>query len=161
DDAATKALEAFQTTWTKEKTSEARANAVAELAKTLHEKVCAKLSALLTSEDRAVRLAAATGLGTFKDPAELRKSATKGLTGGLTAGANSNDPDCKVAILNAVQSLQEESAAQKVKDHFEDKETKVAVAAVTAAGSLRNKTMVDPLLQVLKESEDEMKKSAA
>lgn len=157
DDAA-KAIETFEATWKKEKGSDARVNAVVELAKTLHDKVCNRLNTLLTSEDKAVKKAAAAGLGTFNQPAELKKSAAKNLASALTAGANSNDTEAKVAILNALAALQEESVAPKVRDHFDDKDTQVATAAVTTAGSLKNKTMVDPLIQVLKEAEDEMKK---
>ena len=157
DAAATKALDAFQSTWTKEKTSDARVNAVGELAKTPHDKVCAKLATLLTNEDKKVREAAANGMATFKDPAELRKAAGQKLAGALTAGTNANDPDTKVTLLNALGTLQEESVANKVKDLFDDKDNKVAAAAITNAGLLRNKNMVDPLISVFKDCEEKIK----
>jgi hypothetical protein len=159
DAAATTALETFNKAWTKEKTGDGRATAVTELAKTLHEKVCVKLSSLLTSEDKQVRLAAAPGLGTFNTTPELKKSASKALCTGLTAGANSNDPETKIAILTALGALNEETSAAKVKDHFDDKDNKIASAAVAAAGNIKSKTLVEPLIEILKECEQEIKKA--
>ena len=159
DAAATTALETFNKTWSKDKTSDGRAAGVTDLAKTPHEKVCSKLSSLLTSEDKMVRLAAAPGLGTFTSTPELKKSAGKALCNGLTAGANSNDPDVKIAILTALGALNDETTANKVKDHFDDKDNKVALAAVTAAGLIKSKALVEPLIEVLKECEQEIKKA--
>ena len=158
DPASASAIETFNKAWSKDKTSDGRASAVTELAKVQYEKVCGKLSSLLTSEDKGVRIAAATGLGTFASP-ELKKSASKGLCSGLTAGADSNDPDVKIAILAALGTLNEETSAAKVRDHFDEKDNKIASAAVTAAGNIKNKTLVEPLIEVLKECEQEIKKA--
>src|SRR5262245_38512085 len=94
DEAAAKAaLETYKTTTAKSKDPKVHAEAVAELAKTLHESVATKLGSLLTTEDKDVRIAAATGLGTFTAKPELRVSAAKHLTQALTAGANARLPD--------------------------------------------------------------------
>jgi len=159
DAAAASAVSAFDKQWLKDKSSDARVAAVGELAKVQHAKVADKLGSLLTSEDKQVRSAAAAGLGTFTSSPELKKAAAKHLSSGLSAGANSNDPDIKIAILAALGALQEESTDKKVKDYFEDKDHKIASAAVTAAGQLKAKSMVDPLIQVLRECEETIKKA--
>ena len=154
DEAAAKAaLDAYKTTTAKSKDPKAHVDAVNELAKTLHDKVAAMLGSLLTSEGQEVRIAAAAGLGTFANPPELRASAAKHLTQALTAGANLKLIDVRVAIFAALGSLQEESSANAVKSHFEDKDPKIACAAVSAAGAMKCKSLVKPLIQVLRECE--------
>src|SRR5262245_26039957 len=126
DEAAAKAaLETYKTATAKSKDPKVHAEAVAELAKTLHESVAAKLGSLLTTDDKDVRIAAAAGLGTFTKP-EVRGSAAKQLTQALTAGANSRLPEVRIAILTALGALQEESSANAVKSHFDDKDPKIA-----------------------------------
>ena len=123
DEAAAKAaLETYKTTTTKSKDPKVHADAVAELAKTPHEKVASMLGSLLTTDDKDVRIAAAAGLGTFTTPPELRGSAAKHLTQALTAGANLKFVDVRVAIFAALGALQEESSANAVKTHFDDKD---------------------------------------
>lgn len=158
DAAAAAAVDTFNKTFAKEKAAEARVAAVNDLAKVLHEKVSQRLAALLTVDDKAVRIAAATGLGTFITTPELKRSAAKGLTSALTAGANSNDPDVKIAIFGALGALNEESSVNKVKDHYEDKDVKVAQAAVTASGQIKSKNLVEPLISLLRDIENELKK---
>src|SRR5215510_6665198 len=92
DDAAAKAaLEAYKAATTKSKDPKAHTDAIAELAKTPHESVAAKLGSLLTTETSEVRIAAATALSSFKTPPELKLSASKFLVQALTAGANSKE----------------------------------------------------------------------
>ena len=154
DEAAAKAaLETYKTTTAKSKDPKVHADAVAELAKTPHEKVASMLGSLLTTDDKDVRIAAAAGLGTFTTPPELRGSAAKHLTQALTAGANLKFVDVRIAIFQALGALQEESSANAVKSHFEDKDAKIAAASVTAAGNMKCKSMVEPLIQVLRECE--------
>lgn len=159
DPAVDQALSDFGKQWLKDKTSAGRAGLVAELAKTQHEKVISKLASLVTSEDKQVRLAAAAALGTMTGTPELKKSAAKALTSSLSSGANVGDAEIKIAVLTAFGTLGEESAEKKVKEHFEDKNLKIAVAAVTAAGQMKCKGLVEPLIGVLRECEQEIKKA--
>ena len=134
DDAAAKAaLEAYKTATTKSKDPRAHVDAIAELAKTQHETVAAKLGTLLATEASEVRIAAATALGSFKTTPELKLSASKLLVQALTAGANSKETEVRVAILGAIGALQEESAANALKSHFDDKDPKIACAALAAS----------------------------
>jgi hypothetical protein len=161
DTAATAALETFSKAWSKEKTSDGRTNLVTELAKTQHAKVVAKLATLLSDTDKTVRIGAAAGLATYTSTPELKKSAATALCTGIHAGANVNDPEVKIAILAALGTLGEETSASKVKEFFDEKNLKVAVAAITAAGTIKSKVMMDPLIQLLRECEQEQKKSQA
>jgi hypothetical protein len=151
--AAKAALDTYATATAKSKDPRAHAEAVAELAKTLHETVATKLGSLLTTEDNQVRMAAAAGLRGFIQPPELKVSAARHLAQALTAGANLRLVDVRVAIFEALGGLQEESSANAIKSHFEEKDSKIACAAVAAAGALKSKTLIDPLIQLLRECE--------
>ena len=154
DEAAAKAaLETYKTTTSKSKDPKVHADAVTELAKTLHEKVASMLGSLLTTDDKDVRIAAAAGLGTFTQPPELRSSAGKHLTQALTAGSNLKFVDVRVAIFAALGALQDESSANAVKSHFDDKDPKIANAALSAAGAMKSKSLVEPLIQVFRDCE--------
>jgi HEAT repeat protein len=161
DAAATEALSTFEAGFQKTKDSSSRAALVSTLAKTHHEKVVNKLGSLLTHEDKGVRTAAAQGLAGYMGATpELKKSAAHALSSGLTAGANTRDPDVMAVLLGALGSLQEESSGQAIKTHFEDKDGKIASAAVTAAGALKSKSMIDPLIELLRECEKQAKPPA-
>jgi HEAT repeat protein len=154
DDAAAKAaLDAYKAATTKSKDPRAHVDAIAELAKTQHQSVAAKLGSLLTTEANEVRIAAATALSSFKQPPELKLSASKLLVQALTAGANVREIEVRVAILGAIGALQEESAANALKSHFDDKDPKIACAALAAAGALKSKSLVEPLIQTVRDSE--------
>jgi hypothetical protein len=155
--AAKAALESFKTSYGKSKDPKSHAEAVLELAKTIHGSVAIKLSLLLTTDDKEVRIAAATGLGTFNKPADMKQTAAKYLGQALTAGANAREVEVRVAIFAALGTLQEETSCNTVKSHFEERDPKIACAAVSAAGGIRSKTLIEPLIQVLKECERDLK----
>jgi hypothetical protein len=159
DDAkATDAITAFESNFSKSKDASSRAGAVATLAQTHHEKVIARLGSLLTHEDKGVRIAAAQGLaGLVVTTPELKKSASHHLVSALTSGANVRDEEVMIALFSALGNLQEESAGSAIKNHFEDKNPKIAGAAANAAGALKSKTMVDPLIELLRECEKNAK----
>ena len=159
DEVATnQALAAFDSAFAKNKDSNARGEEIAKLAKFQHDRVVGRLGALLTNEDKAVRLSAAAGLATFTGAApELKKSAAKAMLNSLTAGANSREVDVKVTILTAIGTLQEESSGTLLRSHFGDTEVKIAGAAVTAGGALKTKTMVEPLIDLLRGCERDAK----
>jgi hypothetical protein len=153
DAAAADALAKFDAAFSKAKDSSARSSAVSGLS-TPHEKVVSKLAGLLTNEDKQVRLAAARVLGGFTAaPAEVKKPASHALASGLSAGVNAKDPEVMEALFSALGGLQEESAASTIKSHWEDRDVKVAGAAVSAAGALRSKSLIEPLIELLKECE--------
>jgi len=158
DPAATEALNTFEAAFPKTKDSASRVSLIGTLARTHHEKIVSRLSSLLTNEDKALRVSAAQGLGGYAGALpELKKSASHALASGLTAGANTRDADVMQALLGALGVLQEESSGQAIKSHFEDKDVKIAGAAVTAAGALKSKSMIDPLIELLRECEKQAK----
>jgi HEAT repeat protein len=162
DDAAvTTALENFNKAWGAAKGGDQRAAAVAQLSTTHHEKVVAKLGGYTTNDDKSVRLAAVGGLQSFTDTPELRKAASRPLQSALSSGINQVDPDCKIAILNALGALNDDSSWSKVKELWEDKELKVATAAITASGLIKSKNLVEPLIALLREFENDLKKGQA
>jgi hypothetical protein len=156
--AANTALENFNKAWGAAKGGDQRAAAIGQLSTTHHEKVVAKLGGYTTNEDKSVRLAAIGGLQSFTDTPELRKSASRPLQGAINSGVNQVDPDCRIAILNALGALGDESSWSKVKDLWEDKELKVATAAITASGLIKSKNLVEPLINLLREFENDLKK---
>ncbi len=109
----------------------ARAAAVAELAKTPHEKTAARLGNLLGADVPAVRKAAAQGLGGFKD---YKKVAVPMLIGSI--GPNIKEPEVVEAIFQGLGELNDESALFTAHRYFEDKEAKIASAALLAAGKI-------------------------
>ncbi|MBI3858228.1 MAG: HEAT repeat domain-containing protein [Planctomycetes bacterium] len=154
DEAAAKAaLETYKTTVGKSKDAKSHADAVTELAKTAHESVAVRLGSLLATDEREVRIAAATGLGTFNKTPELKVSAAKFLVQALTAGANAREIEVRLAIFAALGALQEESSVNAVKSHFDDRDPKIACAAIAAAGAIRSKSVVEPLIQVVRDCE--------
>lgn len=162
DQAATEALAACDEVFSKSKDASARALAVGVLARVQHEKITLRLGSLLTGDDRTVRLAAAQGLGTYLEATpELRKSAAKVLSSGLSAGVNQKDVEIKVAILTVLGNLGEESAIPAIKNQFDDKDLRVASAAVTAAVAMRNKALIEPMIQLMRDSEKIVKAGQA
>ena len=159
--AAKESIDTFKTAYAKSKDAKARAEAVAELAKTQHDSVAVKLGSLLTTDHKDVRIAAATGLGTFNKTAELKGAAAKQLGQALSSGANAREVDVRVAIFAALGSLQEESSCNVVKSHFEDRDSKIACAAVSAAGAIRSKTLIEPLIAVMRQCEQTLKSPSA
>jgi HEAT repeat protein len=158
DAAATQAIATFETNFQKIKDSQGRVALIGQLAGTKHEKVVSKLGSLLTDPDHALRTAAANGLASYNGaPPDLKKTAGHALVSALSSGANNRDPDMMAMILTAIGVLQEESTGNALKPHFEDKDIKIAGAAVTAAGALKSKAMIDPLIELLRECEKQSK----
>jgi hypothetical protein len=153
DAAANEALANFEANFTKAKDGASRA-AVVEKLSIPHEKVVSKLSGLLTNEAKEVRVAASHVLGGFTGaPDEFKKSASHALVSSLTAGVNNRDPEMMGILFAAIGGLQQESSAQAIKSHWEDREIKTACAAVSAAGALKCKSLIEPLIELLRENE--------
>jgi len=153
DAAATEAIATFDSTLSKSKDPSTRTSAVQTLAKTKHEKVVNRLGALLTHEEKELRIAAARAMVTFKDSPDLKKSAAHALAGGISSGSNQKEPEVLVALFAAIGHLQEESSATVLKSHYDDKDAQIAGAAVTASGDLKAKSLIDPLIELLRDCE--------
>ncbi|HLY12447.1 MAG TPA: HEAT repeat domain-containing protein [Planctomycetota bacterium] len=153
DAAATEAITTFDATISKTKDPSAKVAAIVTLSRTPHERVVSRLGALLTHDDKSVRIAAAQALTTFKDKDELRRPASHALTGALSSGSNQKEVEVLVAIFAAIGHLQEESSGTVLKSHFDDKDAQLAGAAITAAGDLKSKAMVEPLIEEVRDCE--------
>jgi HEAT repeat protein len=122
-----------------------RAEAVRELGKTQHEKVLKVLGACLVTDDKNVRIAAAKSLGLFQ---ERKHTVVAVLSEAL--GPNAKEVDVVAALLGALQELHEQTALSVAYRYLEDKNEKVAVAAIGITGAARSRTSIDPLIKLMK-----------
>jgi HEAT repeat protein len=155
DKAAEEAIARFKATFNKSPTPDGRALAVSELARTPHEKTMKILIPFLTSDFPKVREAAAKGLGDFVD---YKKVVTPMMISALSAPANAKELDVRCAILAGLGKLKDPFALDAVHRAFRDEYAKVAKAALAAAGDLRQKESMDVLLQLLKDTQEWIKK---
>jgi HEAT repeat protein len=126
----------------------ARAAAAADLARTPFEKGALALGNLLGSDADAVRIAAAEGLGNFKD---FKKVATPMLLAGLNA--NAKDPKVQEAIFKGLGKLDDDAALSTIHQYFDDKDATVAKAAILSAAEIRSASSMDPLIALMKKYE--------
>lgn len=155
--AVTEAISTFDSVLSKSKDPSARVAAIGALSKVRHERVVGRLGAVLSHEEKPLRISAAQALAGFKDHPELRKSAAHALSSALSAGSNQKEPEVQVALLSAIGSLGDESSATVLKSRFDDKDVSLAGAAITAAGALKQKSMVEPLIEELRDCEKKAK----
>jgi HEAT repeat protein len=149
DKAAEEAIERFKATFNKSPTPDGRASAVSELARVPHEKTMKVLIPLLMGDPMPkVREAAAKALGDFSD---YKKAVTPAMIGALSAGNNAKEPDVRAAILASLGKLKDPIAFDLIHKTFRDESSKVAKAAITATGTMRQKESLDPLLELLKD----------
>jgi len=148
DKDAEDALERFKTAY-KNTSAAGRASAVTELSRTPHEKTLVKLEGILGTEEMPVRIAAAKGMGNYTD---YKKKVTPVLIGALAA-TNKDTMDLAIAILDALGKLGDESALATLQQHFDDKEAKIAQAALIAAGDLKSSKAIDPIIEIMKKYE--------
>lgn len=141
DSSAAEALEKFKTAY-KSKEASDRAIAVAELAKTPHEKVYARLAALLAVDDVTVRIAAARGLGTATG--EHRKKASAALSKAF--GPNAGEPFASAALVDALESIQGGLGVAVAKANLRSTDPATSRAAIEAMGQVRDKSFVSPLI---------------
>jgi HEAT repeat protein len=143
DEAAVKdALEKFKTAYKAKEPSD-RAMAVAELAKTPHDKVIVKLGALLVVDDMTVRIAAAKGLAAATG--DNRKKAVTFLSRAF--GPNAGDPFVPAALVEALETMQEELGYAVLKANLKSPDSATSRAAIEAAGQIRDKSFVAPLIE--------------
>ncbi|MBI3858362.1 MAG: hypothetical protein HY293_21980 [Planctomycetes bacterium] len=161
DEEAAGAVTACEQAFLKSKDTSARVEAIGSMSQTKHEKVIAKLATYLTNEDKAVKAAAVAGLASFQEASvELKRLASKTLATSMAAGANVKDVDFKAAVLASLGTLQEDNAVTTIKTMLDDKDLKVATAAVNACVAMRAKTLVEALIDQLKECDKTFKSGA-
>jgi hypothetical protein len=141
-----KALDAFKTAYKSKEVAE-RAAAVAELAKTEHEKVLAKLAQLLVVDDKTVRIAAAKGMGDLRQT-DLRKKAVGYLSKAVPP--NAAEVDVIVALIETLELIGPGVGLAVLHQHFLWPQIPVGEGAVIAAGKLKRKESVQPLITLLK-----------
>lgn len=158
DDAAVKeALDRFKQGM-KAQSAVGQAAAIAELARTPHEKTFPKIAPLVMDGPKETRIAAAKGLGNFTD---YKKLATPTLINALSAPPNAKEYDVQAAILEALGKLQDPLALQTVHAGFRNEAMKHAKAALASAGALRQKESMDVLIELMKDVEKWIKNKQA
>ncbi|HXX93596.1 MAG TPA: HEAT repeat domain-containing protein [Planctomycetota bacterium] len=153
DKAVSDALEKFKNDY-KAKETEAKVKAIEELSQVQDSRVTSKLSSLFTAEEKAVRIAAAKGLGDRSDEKE-KKKASQAL--GSVLKPNEKFADVQTAILEAIAKLGEESGLPEAHKLVESEVLDVATAAVNTAGTIKSRTSFDPLIKRLKEADEVLK----
>jgi len=147
DKAAEEALDRFKSAYASPSAPN-RSIAVSDLCRTPHEKTLARVAPLLTGEAKEVREAAARGLGNFTD---YRKVAFQVLIAALPA--NDKEPSVQIAIFDGLGRLDEPAALPTIHKYFEDKDGKVASAALLAAGAIRSVSSIDSIIEQMREVE--------
>jgi hypothetical protein len=132
----------------------ARVAAVADLARTTHEKSLSKLIPLLTGDVKEVRIAASKGLAGFMDQ---KKVVIPSLINALAA--NAKEFEVQGAIYEALAKLQDPLALQAIHQGFRDPQIRVAKAAVAAAGIARTKESLDVLYELMTDVQKWIKKN--
>jgi hypothetical protein len=152
DKEASEALSKFNAAF-KSKEVDARVAAVAELAKTPHEKVYTKLGSLLLTDAREIRIAAAKGLGGAEDH---KKKVTSYFLNGFLA--NAGDLSVEAAIIESMETLQAGLGRQALESYFKSPDVATAKTAIETAGELRKKDYIGLLIELDKYLETEAKK---
>jgi len=142
-DPAGDALRIFEAAY-KSKDPAARATAVAELAKTDHEKVLAKLEKLLLVDVKEVRIAAAQGLGIVRETKEHNKKEMTALTKGIVP--NYAERAVLLAIVEALDKFGDGVGLSILHQHFPSPDIVVSKAAMEAAAEIRKKESVPVLI---------------
>jgi hypothetical protein len=149
EDAAVKeALERFKQAM-KGATPAAQAAAIQELSRTPHELTLKKIVPFLVDGAKQARCAAGAGLGNFTD---YKKLATPMLLNALSAGPNLKEPDVLAAIYEGLGKLADPISFDTIHTRgFRHEQVNVAKAALAAAGTMRQKESMEPLIDLLKD----------
>lgn len=123
----------------------ARVGAVNEVARLQNVRIMRALAACLGTDDKQVRIAAAKALGGFQ---EKKPQAVALLAEGLEA--NAKEPDIQAEILSAMTTLHEEAALASAYRHLDEKNEKVAEAAIGVTGAVHSRNSIDPLIKLMK-----------
>jgi hypothetical protein len=161
EEAAAAAVAACEQAFAKSKDTGPRTEALNTMAETKHEKVLAKLLVYMSDPDKGVRSAAVSATLGFKEAAaELKRLANKNLIRSLEAGVNQKDIDFRVAVTAGLGEMGDESSVTTLKTLLDDKNLKVATAAVSACVAMKQKPLLEALIQQQRECEKTMKASA-
>jgi hypothetical protein len=144
DKEASDALSRFSVEF-KAKEVDARVAAVTELAQIQHEKIHSKLGALLTTDVREVRVAAAKGLAGAQ---ENKKKVVSYLTNGFLA--NQNDVVVEAAVIDALDRIKEGQGRSLLETVIKSGEVDAAKSAVNTIGECRKKELLESLISMYK-----------
>jgi len=122
-----------------------RVEAVRQLGQTEHEKVLKVLASILESEDKVVRIEAAKVLGAYQDKKPKAVSVLA-----ATLGSNSKEPEVEIAILLALRDLRDKGALGVAYRYLDDKNGKVAEAAIAITEAIKSRDSVEPLIKLIK-----------
>lgn len=145
DPAVKEALEKFKVAYKSKDVAE-RASAVAHLARTQHDKVIARLGALLVVDDVTVRIEAAKGISGATG--DLKKKGAALLARAF--GPNAGQPLVSKALVEALETLQDGLGYAILKANLRSPDVSTSRAAIEAAGEIRDKSFVAPLIELLK-----------
>lgn len=135
------ALEKFKKAY-QAKDAADRAVAVAELAKTPHEKTYAMMAKLLVVDDMTVRIAAAKGMSTSQGD-QIRKSVNF-LSKAFPA--NAGEPLVSAALVRSMETMQDGLGHAVCKANLRSPDPNTSRAAIEAMGQIRDKGFVGPLI---------------
>jgi hypothetical protein len=148
---ADQALEKFKSAYKSDYPSE-RVKAIQELSQVQHDKIAKRLGSLLGQDEREVRVAAAAALGEYK---ENKKLIVATLLNGL--GGNAKLPEVQDAILGALGKLQDDSAYGPLRKLWDQKDLRMAKAAIQTTGQIRCKGAIEPMIKLLEKFEKDTK----
>jgi len=122
----------------------ARAAAVSELGRVHHPKTLAAILPWLTNDGGEVRKAAAAALGTFVDHKKV-------VLPSLVSAIQPNQKDAMVleSIFQSIGKLGDETTLPTVHKYCEDKDPKIAKAALGAAAAIRKIQSIDFIIDLI------------
>lgn len=154
DKEAEAALARFKTSYASPN-AVARAAAVGELARTQHEKILVRLAGILSNEAKEVKAAAARGLGGYS---EYKKQALGILVASIAP--NEKEPEVQAAIYEALGKLDDPAGLPALLRGIEDKDAKVASAALLGAAAVGSAAAVEAVLKEWEEVDKILKQGA-
>ena len=126
----------------------ARAAAIGELARTPHPKTLNAIVPYLAQDAMDVRKSAAATLGAFVD---YKKTALPALLGAIAP--NQKDAGVVEALFQSIGKLGDDTTLPVVHRYCDDKDPKIAKAALGAAAQIRKIQSIDVIIDVMKRLE--------
>lgn len=126
----------------------ARATAVAELGRVQHQKTLYALLPYLNQDAAEVRKSAASSLGAFLD---FKKIVLPSLIGAIPS--NQKDPMVVESIFQSIGKLGDETTLPTVYKYCDDKDAKIAKAAVGTLAQIRKLQSIDFIIELVKRLE--------
>lgn len=132
----------------KNPSSVARAAALMELTRVPHPKTLNAILPYLHQDTAEVRKSAAAALGAFID---YKKTALPSLIGAIAP--NQKEPVVVEALFASIGKLGDETSIPTVHKYCEDKDPKIAKAALGAVGQIRKLQSIDFIIELMKRLE--------